>query len=521
MQEGEKRRITRSATQIGLLTLLSRILGLIRDGVIAWFFGATMITDAFIVAFRIPNLFRKLFADGSLSITFITTFTEHIHRYGKQDAFAMALDVLKGFVKITIVISIAGFFITPVLIKVIAPGFDTPSPQFEICTSLMRIMMPYIGIICIMAICMGILNVLDNFAIPALTPAVLNLTMIASVVFISSHLTSPIYSLAIGVSAGGIFQLAIQVPALRKKGFTFRFNETRSRPASGKIGFGMIATVIGASVYHINILVGTVLASSLSEGSISYLYYADRIVQFPMGLFVMAISTATLPDLARQAHLKDMQGVSDTLTFSIKMVFFLTVPSMVGLMVLHEPIVMLLFQRGMFDMESTRQTAVALFFFGFGLWAFSGGRIIASVFFALQEVKLPLIAALISMSINLVSGLFFMRLFGHVGIALAAAVSSSIHFLFLAGALKIRIKQIEFRYIAKSACKSLLCSAIMGIIIWKLSRGITFGARVETVDLLLRVCGCILLGMVIYGVFSTALHHDLLKRGIKLMQRGV
>ena len=498
----ENDRVTRAAGVVGSATFLSRIFGFIRDVVIAWFFGAGLSSDAFLVAFRIPNLLRRLFAEGSLSIAFIPVFAECLTNRGKDDAFALARSALWLLSVALAVVALAGILLSPYIIGVIAPGFADSPEKFQLTVALSRIMFPYIFFIGLVALSMGILNVLGHFAAPALAPVLLNAAIICSVFFISPHMAAPATGLAIGVLIGGFLQLGFQVPFLIKKGFYFWHKSKIYHPGLKRIGLLMLPTIFGAAVYQINILVGTLLASLLPEGSVSYLYYADRLVQFPLGIFAIAIATAVLPSLSRQAAAADFTALGATFAYAMKLVFFITIPAMVGLIVLRQPIVALLFKRGAFDAEAVRLTAYALLYYSVGLWAFSAVRIVVSTFYALQDTKTPVQTAVISVCANIVLGVIFMWPLGHGGLALATSLASMLNLGLLVRALRQKLGVLEWRSITASVCKTLLCSAVMGVVVWALAF-IIIPAQDTTIT---GIFGGLLLsiftGLVFYGALA-------------------
>ena len=409
----ENDRVAKAAGVVGSATFLSRIFGYIRDMVLAWFFGAGLYSDAFFVAFRIPNLLRRLFAEGSLSIAFIPVFTDYLKNQGKDDAFEMARSAIRLLSVLLVIAAIIGVLLSPIIIRVIAPGFAESPEKLSITIFLTRIMFPYIFFIGMVALSMGILNVLGHFAAPALAPVFLNISIICSVFLISPYMADPVTGIAIGVLIGGVLQLILQVPFLINKGFYFWQKAKIYHPGLKRIGLLMLPTIFGAAVYQINILVGTLLASLLPEGSVSYLYYADRLVQFPLGIFAIAAATAVLPSLSRQAAEKELPDFKNTFSYAMKLVFFITIPSMVGLIVLREPIVALLFKRGAFDTETTRLTAYALLYYAIGLWAFSGVRIVVSAFYALQDTRTPVRMAVISVVAKIILSVILMQWLAH------------------------------------------------------------------------------------------------------------
>jgi putative peptidoglycan lipid II flippase len=377
----EESKLTKAAGIVGFATLLSRMLGFIRDMVIAGFFGAGYTSDIFFVAFKIPNVLRSLFAEGSLSVAFIPVFTGYITTDGKKSAFNLAQAVLIILSVILILITILGITSAPFIVKIMAPGFISYPDKIARCIELTRIMFPYIFLIGIVGLCMGILNTLGHFAAPALAPVFLNLGMISSV-FISKAIdVNPVNCLAYGVIAGGVLQLILQLPFIIKYKIPIIKKPNFRHPGIKKIGKLMLPSIFGSAVYQINIVIGTIFASLLPEGSVSYLYYADRLVQFPLGIFAIATATALLPSLSRQAAVKDYKGLKKSFAYALKLILFITLPAAVGLIVLREPIVSLLFERGSFDAEAVKLTAYALLSYSIGLWAFSCVKITVSTFY--------------------------------------------------------------------------------------------------------------------------------------------
>ncbi|MFC1811949.1 murein biosynthesis integral membrane protein MurJ [Thermodesulfobacteriota bacterium] len=501
--DSEKTRVTKAAGVVGSATLLSRIFGFIRDVVIAWFFGAGLSSDAFFVAFRIPNLLRRLFGEGSLSISFIPVFTEYLSNQGKTEAFKLARSAVRLFSILLAATAVGGILVAPLIIRVIAPGFIDSPEKFQLTVILTRIMFPYIFFIGLVALSMGILNVLGHFAAPALAPVFLNIAMIGSVFLISPHLDDPVAGLAIGVIIGGILQLSLQVPFLIQKGFYFWQKAKIYHPGLKKIGKLMLPTIFGAAVYQINIVVGTLLATLLREGSVSYLYYADRLVQFPLGIFAIAAATAVLPSLSRQAVAEDFSGLKDTFNHALNLVFFITIPAMVGLIVLREPIVALLFKRGAFDAETTRLTAHALLYYSVGLWAFSAVRIVVSTFYSLQDTTTPVYTAVVSVAANIVLGIVLMKTrLEHGGLALATSLASMLNLGLLVWALRGKLGSMGWRNITKSAGKTMICSAIMGVVVWAMKNHMIPPVGGSFPGLLFGLVASIGIGIILYGSFS-------------------
>jgi putative peptidoglycan lipid II flippase len=491
--------MTKAAGVVGAATLLSRILGFVRDLVLAWFFGAGLAADAFFVAFRLPNLLRRLFAEGSLTISFIPVFTECLFKEGRKEAFTLARSAWWILAMVLAAVSVIGVLLSPVIVKIVAPGFVSSPEKFNLTVLLTRVMFPYIFFIGLVALSMGILNALDHFAAPALAPVLLNLAMIGAVLLMSPHLEKPTVGLAIGVIVGGALQLSLQIPVMIRKGFHPLLRSPLYHKAIKRIGLLMAPAVFGAAVYQINILIGTLLATLLPEGSVSYLYYADRLVQFPLGIFAIALATAVLPSLSRQAAAGDVEGLRASFSYAIRVVFFITIPAMTGLIILREPIVRLLFERGAFDPVTTRLTAEALLYYAVGLWAFSGVRIVVAAFYALQDTKTPVVMAVISLVVNVVLSLLLMGPMRHGGLALATSLASGVNFILLVRALRKRLGRIGGRDIVPSIFKATACAAVMGTVIGVATLWAAPKCGLSLWYLALWVMGSVAVGCVLYA----------------------
>jgi putative peptidoglycan lipid II flippase len=520
----ENTQVVRAAGVVGTATFLSRIFGFIRDVVIAWFFGAGFSSDAFFVAFRIPNLLRRLFAEGSLTIAFIPVFTEHLALRGKEEAFQLASSAIRLLFILLVIATICGMLCAPLIVRLIAPGFSDDPEKYSLTVTLTRFMFPYIFFIGMVALSMGILNALGHFAAPAFAPVLLNLAMIGAVFLISPRLSEdihPVFGLAIGVLIGGVLQLLLQVPFLIKKGVFFWKKASIYHPGLKKIGQLMLPAIFGAAVYQINILVGTLLASLLPEGSVSYLYYADRLVQFPLGIFAIAIATAVLPSISRQASVKDLEAVRDTFAYAIQLVFFITIPAMVGLIILREPIVALLFKRGAFDADAARLTAHALLYYSIGLWAFSAVRIVVSTFYALQDTQTPVRMAVISVIANIVLGIVLMRYLSHGGLALSTSLASILNLGLLVWALRQKLGFIGLKTIAASAGQSLACSTVMGAGVWGMARLIIPSHDGNVLGFFFGITGSILAGLIFYGLSSFLIRRSEFEKVLSITRKDV
>lgn len=468
MVEGEHVKVAKAAGVVGLATLLSRIFGFLRDMVVAAFFGAGLKTDAFFVAFRIPNLLRRLIAEGSLTVSFVPVFTEYLKTRTREEVEELANSAFTVLSLLLVIITLLGIVLSPLIVTLTAPGFRKIPHHYELTVFLTRLMFPYIFFISLVALCMGILNSLRHFAAPALSPILLNLALIGAAVFLRNFFTEPVYALAIGVLLGGFLQLTFQWPFLKRMGIRLKFNLNFRHPGVRRIGMLMLPAVLGAAIYQINVFIGTILASLLPKGSVSYLYYADRIVELPLGVFAFAVGTAALPSLSEQAVYEQYREMKRTVSFSLRLIFFVTVPATVALIYLREPIISVLFQRGAFSLNDTLLTAEALLYYTVGLWAFSSVRIAASAFYSLNDTKTPMKGAIIALVANVVMSLILMDPLKHGGLALATSIGSVVNVLYLSYMLWRRIGAFLGRDFYVSLGKVSVASLIMlgAMVMW-------------------------------------------------------
>ena len=416
--------IAGNASVIAGATFVSRILGFLRDVIIAFAMGAGPLGDAFFIAFRIPNLLRRLFAEGSLTMAFVPVFTRTRQEEGLSQAFTLARSTRLWLLIVLGAICILFLLGAGPLTYLIAPGLSEHEQTFDLTVSLVRICFPYIVFISLVALCMGILNSMGHFLAPALAPCILNLILIAFALFAVAAQTSVPHALALGVLAAGIGQYLLQLPFLRRQGFRWRGAASLNNPSVLKVGRLMLPTVVGAAVYQLNIVLNTILASFLAQGSISYLYYADRLVQFPLGIFGVAISTAALPNLSELSARGRIRDFLHTLQDTFNLTLYISLPATAGLMGLGFPLVQTLFCRGAFDQQAVQGTSLALFGYAVGLPAFCAIRSLISAFYALEDTRTPVKIASICLLLNLCFGLALMQPLGHAGLALAVSLSS-------------------------------------------------------------------------------------------------
>lgn len=457
----ENARVVKAAGIVGAATMVSRVFGLFRDMVIAAFFGASWMTDAFWVAFRIPNMLRRLLGEGSLTISFVPVFTEYLEKKSKQEALELAQNAFNILAAILALVSVVGILISPLIVGLIAPGFISDPQKFGLTVFLNRLMFPYIFFIALVALCMGILNSFRHFTAPALSPVLLNIAMIAAAFLLRPFFAAPITSLAIGVLIGGVLQLAMQWPFLLKFGFVPKLKFNLRHPGVKQIGLLMLPAILGAGVSTINVFVGTILASLLPGGSVTYLFYADRIMELPLGVFAIAIGTAALPSFSRHVATGKMDELKSGIAFSLRLMLFLTIPATVALMALNLPIISVLFQRGAFDVQAAVYTGQALFCYALGLCAFSVLRVFVSSFYSLQDSKWPLKAAVITLIVNLLASLILMYSLKHNGIALASSISAIVNVLVLAYVLKTKIGVYLDRAFYASVSRIVLSALLM------------------------------------------------------------
>jgi putative peptidoglycan lipid II flippase len=453
------RAIARNAAVVGGATLLSRVLGFLRDVIVAFALGAGPLADAFFVAFRVPNLLRRLFAEGSLTMAFVPVFTRVENEDGTDEAYVMARSVWVWLLIILLPLTLIALFFAEPLTTIIAPGFREDAAVFAATVDLVRICFPYIILVSGMALCMGVLNAKGHFLMPALGPVALNVVLIVSALSGAWFGMSVPYALAWGVLIAGVVQVLMQIPPLKARGFEWFGPVRLAHRGVVRTGKLMLPTVFGAAVYQINIVIGTILASFLAAGSISYLYYADRLVQFPLGIFGVAVSTAALPSLSAIAATGDMREFGDTLRSSLRLTMFISLPATAGLIALAEPLVSVLFGRGEFTPEAARATAWALIGYGAGLPAFALVRPLVSAFYALEDTRTPVLVAAASLLIYVATGLTLMWPLDHVGLALATTVSSWANGVMLAVLLRRRVA--GFTIFIRQSLPSLGLSAVI------------------------------------------------------------
>jgi len=462
----EKKQIVKAAGVLGLATILSRILGMVRDMVVSRLFGAGMATDAFFGAFMIPNLLRRFFAEGALTAAFVPIFSEWREKHGDAGARELANICFTLLTMVMAGITLLGIIFSPFIVQLFFPGFAAVPGKLELTITLNRFLFPYIFFISLVALCMGILNTLRHFFTPAISTVFLNLSMIGSALLLHSRFEVPILSLAVGVLIGGLLQLLLQLPVLWKKGYTLRPKFQFHHPALKRIILLMGPAIFGVGVYYLNITVSNILASLLPQGSVSYLYYAQRLFEFPLGVFVVAVAQAVLPSMSRQATLEDFAGIKDSINFGLRLALFVTIPAAFGLMLCAIPLFSLLFMGGAFTFKEVNGAGEALLYYALGLAFVALIRVLAPAFYALKDTRTPVLTALVAFFVNLLLSLILMGPMLHAGLALATTLAAAVNMFLLLWFLHRRLGPFGGRAILVTAAKALFASLPMALYVW-------------------------------------------------------
>lgn len=467
----QRRSLLHTVGSISSATLVSRIFGLIRDQVQSFYFGAGFVTDAFIAAFRIPNLLRDLFAEGALSSAFVPTFTSVHEREGAAAAWRLAnrvitlLALLLGAVALSIVLA------APAVLELYVAGFGPAKTQLA--TRMTRIVAPFLPVVALAAVAMGMLNVRGRFFLPALAPAAFNVASIACVVglvpLLAARGVEPGLSLAIGAMAGGGLQLVVQLPALYREGFRLRPELAPRDPGVRRIGRLMLPATLGLAAAQLSIFVDTILASGFGNGPITWLQLAFRLMQLPLGLFGVAIGVANLTRVSRDAARGDQRALRGTLAASLRAAALLALPATAGLIALREPIVRVLFERGRFEPADTLQTAAALLCYALGLYAYSVTKIQVPTFYALDESRTPVLATAIAVTLKIGANFLFIAAFPRLGLDpfLGLAVSTSLaawlNFGMLALVLRRRLGALRGERVVRTTLALVVVSVAVGL----------------------------------------------------------
>ncbi len=466
----EKGRITSAATKMGLFTFVSRVLGYIRDAGIAFVFGAGLASDAFFVAFRIANLLRRLVGEGTITHAFVPIFTEIKEVRGTEEATLFVRRFFTVFFLILVGLAILGMVFSGSIVTLLAPGFEALEAKFSLTVDLARIMFPYMVFIGLMAASMGVLNSMRHFTMPAISPVFFNLSLIGATFLVAPFLAEPAYALAYGVLFGGLLQFGVQIPVLKRYGmipypplFGLRDPELR------RIFRLMAPAVVSIGIYQLNIFVTMRFASLLPEGSVSYLYYASRLVELPIGVFGVAFTQAALPALSGHMVGKERGGFLSSLSFSIRMVNFVNIPATVGLVVIAIPLVDTLFARGEFNPQDTGLTVYALLFYAVGIVPVSVARLLATAFYSMKDSTTPVVAGMLSFVANIGFCMVLIEPLSHGGLALATTLASVVNLVVLAALIRRRLGRMGMKDMLASAIRSSLAALLMGAVVYLLT----------------------------------------------------
>jgi len=469
--------IVRSAGVVSAAVLLSRMTGLVREVVFANLFGAGFVYDAYLAAFRIPNLLRDLLAEGALSAAFVTTFSQYLETKGEAEAYRLSNRLATALIPCLALLCLAAIVGAPFIVDVMFPGFAEVPGKKELTVRLARIMAPFLLFIALAAKAMGVLNAKGKFGIPAAASALFNVGSLAVGLFAGFVLGprfgyEPIVGMAIGTLFGGVLQYACQWPSLRRVGLRYRPELSLSDPGLRQVLRLMGPAAIGGAAVQVNIVVNSNFASQLTDaagavidGPVAWLGYAFRFMQLPLGLFGVAIASATLPAISRDAERGRINEFRDTLSRSLGLVFLLTIPSAMGLIVLSRPLVGLIYQHGKFTATDTEQTAIALSFYCLGLAGYAAIKVLTPAFYALNDVRVPALISVMSILLNYAFNWTLVHVFGlgHGGLALSTSLVATLNFIALLWFMRDKIDGVEGRRLSSGVGKILVASTAMGL----------------------------------------------------------
>jgi putative peptidoglycan lipid II flippase len=494
-----KQKLIRSTGIIGSATIASRVLGFVRDILFARLFGTNIFAQAFVVAFRLPNMLRDMVGEGATDAAIVPILTEYRHTRTPEEYWETARIILNLLLTVLVALSIAGVVFAPILVGIIAPGFLRSPEKFATAVFLTRMVFPYILLLGMVAYSKGVLNSFHYFTTPALAPVVLNITMILALLVLCPIVG--IKGLVVGVMLGGIFEVLIQIRPLRRRGFRFEKGFQLMHPIVKRIGRLLLPRALGTAVYQLSVLIDTVLASLawiVGAGGVAALYYSNRLVQLPLAVFGISLATAALPKMSREVASNEIGKLKDTISFSLRAVFAIMVPAAVGLIVLSEQIVRILFQRGEFTAYSTAITASALFFYSFGLFAYAGIKILVSTYYSMGDTRTPVKTAAISLAVNLVLNLILMWPLKIGGLALATSIAATTNFIMLYVMLTKRIGDIGTARILSSFARICAAAAIMGVMTFTAARAFLQATDLSLFAVLVRLAATILVSGIVY-----------------------
>jgi len=516
-----KRGILKSTLIISVGTLISKIFGFLRDIVIAYFFGTNQVAQAFVVAFKLPNLLRYVVGEGGVNSAVVPVLSEYAELKSKQEFWRLSRSLFFLSLIALIIISIAGSLSASWLVRIMAPGFLKNPEQFDLAVNFVKITFPYILFIGLTAFLIGILNSIKHFAIPAISPFIFSVVMMLSCFFLYPYLGG--YCLPVGVLAGGLLQFGANFLVCFQKGFRLNRDFSFRHPDIKEIFKLLIPRIFGVGIYQLGVFVDSILASLewiVGTGGIAALYYANRLLQFPMALVSVAIAQAALPTMSRFAAKDDLKSLKETLYFSLSIVFFVMVPATFGFLFFGKDIVKILFERGEFTQYSAQITGIALVFYAVGLCGVSGIKVIASVFFSLKDTATPVKAALLSLILGIVLALILMKPLKIGGLSLSTSIAGTVNFLILFLILHKKIGNLSHGKLLKNLFKLVVASVFMVIVakvvsknIYVLYKTLSFGKYINlTVILLTSFISFIVASIILKVEYSKEVIAWLLKK---------
>ncbi|EDN67146.1 MviN-like protein [Beggiatoa sp. PS] len=497
------------------MTLISRILGFIRDVIIAHIFGAGTSTDAFLIAFKIPNFMRRLFAEGAFAQAFTPVLSEYKTQRDTKEIKHLVDHVAGNLGGILFLITVIGVVLAPLLVLIFAPGFLQYEDKYDLTVAMLQITFPYLLFIALTAFAGAILNTYGQFGVPAFTPVLLNICLIGAAIWFTPYFDEPVMALAWAVFIAGFIQLGFQLPFLSRLGLVPIPRFKRRDEGVKRIYRLMIPALFGVSVSQINLLIDTLMASFLVTGSVSWLYYSDRLMEFPLAIFGLALATVMLPDLSKSVARGDMQNYNNTLDWALRWVFIIGVPSMIGLIVLAGPMLTTLFNYGEFSDHDVMMTTQSLIAYAAGLLGFVFIKVLASGFFARQDTRTPVKIAVIAMATNMVLNLIFIWHLAHAGLALATSLAALLN----AGLLYRGLRQQDVFQPQPGWHRLLLritiASVAMTLLLWWGSGSLSAWFSMSITERALHLFGWIIAGMgtyfIVLVISGLRLHHVTLK----------
>ncbi|MEK9148957.1 MAG: murein biosynthesis integral membrane protein MurJ [Candidatus Desantisbacteria bacterium] len=460
-------KLTKNVSLVSLGILTSRIFGYIRDVFIGHYFSSEA-RGVFFAAWVIPNSFRRIFGEGALSASFIPIFSKYLCQ-DRKEAFRFSSITLNLLLIVTSIFVIIGIALSPIICGIVAPGF-TKLGLTGLMSKTLRIILPYLSLVCVFALIMAVLNSLSKFFIPTFAPTMVNLSFIGCIIFLCPHLSEPIIGLAVAVLIGGILQIAVQIPSLISSGVRYYPEVSLSHPGVKQMAKRMLPSIVGISVFSINSAVDTIFGSLVGPYAVSALYYANRLVQLPLSLFGTSVGMVSFPTISRHLAENRMDLAKETLSWSLRQVIVVILPAAVGLMILGKPIVCLLFEHGKFSHTDVISSYYVLFFYALGLVFYSGVNSVVSFFYALGDTKTPVMTAIIAMLTNICLNWVFLKPLEEGGIALATSIASFVNISLLLLILRKRIGGIGLSEVKITFLKSCVASLIMAIfllmVIW-------------------------------------------------------